>query len=354
MAVNKRVLITTVQVPFVHGGAELLANGLLRAFVERGFEAEIVTVPFKWYPPEALLDQMLACRLFDIREVNGEPVDLVVGLKFPAYFIPHPGKVLWILHQHRPAYDQWDSGDSDLAHYPNGEAVRDAIRQADRNLLGEASGIFCISSNVAARLKHYSDVAGKPLYHPPPYTTHFHCGEDGGYFYFPSRIDRVKRQKLVIDALAHCSANIRMVFSGRPFQDAFLDELLAGAAKLGVADRVEFIGQVSERKKYELYANATAIVYTPRDEDYGYVTLEAMLSSKAMVTCRDSGGVLEFVEDGHQGLVVEPTPEALGAALDRIWHHRADALSLGQAGRAKYEGMNITWDNVIERLTNAA
>jgi len=47
-----------------------------------GHQAEIIAVPFKWYPPEKVLDHMLACRLLDLSEVMGTPGDLLIGLKF--------------------------------------------------------------------------------------------------------------------------------------------------------------------------------------------------------------------------------------------------------------------------------
>ena len=110
-----RVVIATVQVPFVRGGAEILADQLLNALRSEGHEAEIVAVPFKWYPAERILDHMLACRLLDVTESTGTPIDRLIGLKFPAYFMPHPHKVLWLLHQHRTAYDLWDHPLSDLS-----------------------------------------------------------------------------------------------------------------------------------------------------------------------------------------------------------------------------------------------
>src|SRR5215510_3275174 len=100
-----RILIATAQVPFIRGGAEIHAEGLRNALQARGHEAEILLFPFKWYPTEKILDHMLACRLLDVSEVAGTRVDLLIGLRFPAYLIPHPNKVLWILHQHRTAYD---------------------------------------------------------------------------------------------------------------------------------------------------------------------------------------------------------------------------------------------------------
>src|SRR5439155_3184295 len=66
-------------------GAEIHAEGLLQALRVEGHEAEIVAVPFKWYPPERILETMLACRLLDLTESAGTRVDRVIGLKFPAY-----------------------------------------------------------------------------------------------------------------------------------------------------------------------------------------------------------------------------------------------------------------------------
>ena len=123
-----------------------------------GHEAEILAIPFKWYPPEKILDHILACRLLDVSEVAGTPVDLLIGLKFPAYLIPHPNKVLWILHQHRTAYELWDHPLSDMVYYPNGAQVRDAIEQADRHLIPEANAVFANSRNVAQRLKKFCDI----------------------------------------------------------------------------------------------------------------------------------------------------------------------------------------------------
>src|SRR3954462_3359539 len=115
-----KVLVVTAQAPFVRGGAEIHAEGLCSALRAAGHQAEIAAIPFKWYPPEAIPPQMLACRLLDMTESDGMKIDVLIGLKFPAYLIPHPNKVLWVLHQHRPAYDLWDHALGDLAPHPRG------------------------------------------------------------------------------------------------------------------------------------------------------------------------------------------------------------------------------------------
>ena len=345
-----KILITTVQVPFIRGGAEILAEGLRDALRSAGHEAEIAAIPFKWYPPERILDQMLACRLLDITESTGMAVDRVIGLKFPAYFIPHPNKVLWILHQHRTAYDLWDHTLGDLIHFPNGAQIRDAIREADARLIPEAKKIFTISRTVSQRLKDSCGIDSTPLYHPPQDAEHFYCAAAEDYFFFPSRLTPLKRQALVLEALAGTCRPIRVRFAGPVEHPAYEAALKARAQKLKVHSRVEWLGSVTEEEKRRQYACALGIIYPPVNEDYGYVTLEAMLSSKPMITCSDSGGPLEFVRPGKTGLIAESTPEALAAAMDTLWDNRAQAQAMGEAGRAHYDSQQICWPKVVERL----
>jgi hypothetical protein len=136
------ILICTTQVPFTTGGAEAHVEGLRRALVEAGHQAEIVALPFKWYPPSEIMRGALAWRLLDLTEANGKPVDLVIGMKFPAYLVAHPRKVLWIMHQYRAAYNLWDTPFDDLSQYPDGAQVREWIRQADSRLIPQAKKVL--------------------------------------------------------------------------------------------------------------------------------------------------------------------------------------------------------------------
>ena len=111
-----------------------------------------------------------------------------------------------------------------------------------------------------------------------------------------------------------------------------------------------WLGAVSEEEKRRQYASALGVVFPPVDEDYGYITLEAMLARRPVITCSDSGGPLEFVRDGVTGRVCEPTPEALAEALDDLWAARARARQMGERGRQLYDHLNISWANVVRRL----
>jgi len=345
-----RILILTTQTPFVRGGAEILAEQLRAALRSAGHEAELVAIPFKWYPPERMLDQALSCRLLDLMESSGIPVDRVIGLKFPAYFIPHPNKVLWLLHQHRPAYDLWDSSLGDLIHYPNGLLIRDAIRHMDGQLLPQSKAIFTIARNVSNRLKNFCGIDSQPLYHPPQNADQFYCAADEGYLFYPSRLSRLKRQALVLEALARTTHPVKVRFAGSPDSPAYAEELAGLTRRLNVEKRVEWLGLVSEEEKQRNFAHARGVVFPPLDEDYGYITLEAMLSSKPVITCADSGGPLEFVLNRETGLIADPTPDSLAAAMDELWENPGRARVWGKAGRARYEALDIRWSRVVEEL----
>jgi glycosyltransferase involved in cell wall biosynthesis len=345
-----RIVITTVQVPFVRGGAEVHAKGLQEALHAHGHEVEVVTMPFKWYPPERILDHILICRLLDLTESSGTPVDCVIGLKFPAYLIPHPNKVLWILHQHKGAYELWDHPLNDLSQFPNSSRIRDAIHQADRQWIPEAKKIFTNSATVSDRLKKYCGIDSVPLYHPPQHAEQFYCSEAEDYLFFPSRLAPVKRQSLVLEAMAQTRHPIRLRFAGTPDSRFYAEELKRLALKLNVEHRVEWLGHVTEEEKRRYYAHARGVIFPSLDEDYGYVTLEAMLASKPVIACEDSGGPLEFVRHEKTGLIAKPTPEGLASAMDRLWSDREQAKALGEAGCARYLALNISWSEVVKRL----
>jgi glycosyltransferase involved in cell wall biosynthesis len=346
-----RVAVVTVQIPFIRGGAEVHAAGLLEALRNHGCDADIVAIPYKHYPPERILDHMMVCRLLDLTEAFGNPINRVIALKFPAYLVPHPNKVLWILHQHRAAYEMWDHPQGgDLRRMANGRAVRDAIQQADRNLIPEARAVFTNSRRVSQRLKNGCGIESTPLYHPPAGAEAFYCSEPSGYLLYPSRIAVLNRQTLVLKALAQTRQAVRVVFIGETDHPQWQQECDRLVRELRLQERVEFLGSVSESEKLRLYAESLGVVFVPVDEDYGYITLEAMLSRKPVLTCKDSGGPLEFVRHHETGIVAEPTPEAVAEGLDALWADRTRAERWGMAGYECYQSMNISWKNVVERL----
>jgi glycosyltransferase involved in cell wall biosynthesis len=343
--VTKTVLVCEAQVPFVHGGAELHVRGLVDELIRRGYRAERVAVPFKWYPKDELLAQAAAWRLIDLSEANGERIDTVIATKFPTYFVRHPRKITWLFHQYRAIYDLFDTPYSEFAHTEPDVRLRDRLIALDNDVLGESTRLFANARNTAARLARYNGLTAEPLYHPPPLAGRMMAGPMGDYMLSVGRLEGNKRVDLIVRALAHADRRVRLIVVGEGLLRAQLEDT---ASLAGVADRVTFTGAVTERHLIDLYAGALAVVFPPFDEDYGYVTLEAFLAHKAVITTADAGGPLEFVENGITGLVCDPSPEALGAAIGRLAGDPGMARSLGDAGYERARA--ITWDGVVERL----
>jgi glycosyltransferase involved in cell wall biosynthesis len=262
----------------------------------------------------------------------------------------HPSKVLWLVHQYRGAYDLWGSDIGDLNQAPDGRAVRDAIRSADRELLPECRAIYTISKNVSDRLRRFNDIASRPLYHPPPGAERFRSEAAEDFLFCPGRINPTKRQHLIVKAMSLCREPVRVVFSGTVDATAYAQTLREACERAGLGDRVQWAGVVSEADKLGLYARCLGVIVPPLDEDYGYVTLEAMLSAKPVLTCTDSGGPLDFVIDGETGAVCQPEPEALAIAMDRLWRDRRRTGALGKAGLVRYRDLGLDWSGVISHL----
>jgi glycosyltransferase involved in cell wall biosynthesis len=347
----RNVLICTTQVPFTSGGAEAHVEGLRRAFIQGGYNAEVVALPFKWYPPSEIMRGALAWRMIDLSEANGKPVDLVIGMKFPAYLVAHERKVLWIIHQYRAAYNLWDTPFDDLSTYPDGAQMREWIRQADNRLIPEAKKVFANSKTVADRLRRYNGIESQPLYHPPPRAESLRTGELGDYFFYPSRLEPQKRQELLIEAMKFVTTPVKVILAGSSADPKRYQSLIK---EHEVSDRVCLRGFVDESEIIESYANCLGVCYLPFDEDYGYVTLEGMLSGKPVVVPSDGGGATEFIEEGREGLIVEPEPKAIAEALDSLYADRQRAQAMGERGRAKLLAMNLSWQNVVESLINGA
>lgn len=334
------IVVCGAQKPFMRGGAEQHQENLVERLRERGHSVDLVRIPVAWEKGR-LLDSPLAWRLVPI------DADLVIATNFPSYFVRHPNKVVWLFHQHRGAYDGAESGAewSDFGLDDDALETQRLLTEWDNRALEEAQRLFTTSQVVADRLAKYNGVDASPLYHPPPLAEQLHGGDFGDYVLTVNRFDSNKRPHLIVEGLAHGPHDLRAVGIGR---GALLTEVGDRAKALGVADRVSLPGFVTDEELIEQYANALAVVYAPTDEDYGYVTLQAFLAGKPVITATDSGGVLEWVRDGETGIVTDGSPEQLGAAMARLAADRNLAREMGERGRESVAG--LSWGPVIDRL----
>lgn len=347
------ILLLGVKVPFTTGGQDVLMASLRRELIARDHTVDTVELPFSVFPKENLLKQMALWRGLDLETFGSHDVDLVISTKFPSYFAKHPKKSLWLVHQHRPIYELYGSRYSDFSDDPRDEVLRQMIVEADRRALGEHVYISGISKNVVERLDRFNAIPAEVLYPPLPLGSKYRCEESQGYVLSVGRLCSIKRVDLMIKAMPTVHEGVVLRIVGSADEPGIMEYFQNEIIKHGLGERIEFLGRVSDDDLLSLYARAMAVYYAPHDEDYGYVTLEAQASGKPVITAHDSGGTLEFIVDEVSGLVVSPTSEAIGKAVNRLYEDQEWARALGAEGQKKIQSLGITeagWESVIEGL----
>lgn len=344
-----RIAIVSVQVPFTTGGAEILTNMLKEELEKRGHKAEIVTIPFKWYPWESLVKCMNMGRMIELSESGGEKIDKVIAMKFPGYYVKHDNKVLWLMHQHRQAYDMWGTPYGDIEHWDNGTQIRDFIRKCDEKYINEAKAVYTIAQNTSNRLKKFNDIDSTVLYHPPVNYEKLYCEEYGDFVFYPSRINEIKRQRLLVEAAKYVNTDVKFIIAGGGAESEikYLNNLIK---ENKLHDRVKLVGFISEEEKRRYYAKSLAVYFGAFDEDYGYITLEGFFSEKPVIVHKDAGGPLEFVEDEKNGYIIDADPKEIAKKIDYLYLHRDEAERLGKNGKKSLIDKHMDWDYVIDQL----
>lgn len=347
MMAGRRIIVATASPPFAEGGHLVMARELVRALEEHGHEATLLVTPQNRFGRQG--SAYLAAWCTDVAVAHeGRNVDQVISLRFPAYAVRHDNHVVWLNHRMREYYDLWDQFSSPLsAKNRLKERLRRAvIHRVDRHLLTRrAKRLFVISATVQARLRRWGGYESQVLYPPPPRRAYRTEGY-GDYIFGVSRLTALKRFDLVLRALAEpIAGHVRCVIAG---EGGELDALVRLSRQLDVYERVQFIGRVDDETLIAHLAQCRAVVFPPFNEDYGFVTVEAFASRKAVVTCRDSGGPAELVRDGVNGFVTDPTPESLARALRAITDDRALAIRMGEAGAA--DAVRMTWPDAVSKL----
>lgn len=341
-----RVIVGAAQVPFERGGAEWHVDALVAELRARGFDVDVVALPFQWGPREEALRSAMAWRLVDVVRPGGREVDLFIGTKFPTYVARHPNKVVWLFHPFRQAYDLHESGVDGFPDTDQGRETLRAIRDLDREAFSECRAVFTTSKNNAARLSRFVGVDARVLRLPLRNAASYRCDGFDPFVLSVGRLESLKRTDLLVRAAAFLGEETRVVVVGEGRERAALEAL---ARRNGRGAAVEFLGRVDDGTVKDLYATCGCVFYGPHDEDYGLVTLEAFHSGKPVVTTTDAGGVLEFVTDGANGRVVAPEPAAIGAAVRGLLGDAGRARAFGERGRAGMAGLD--WDEVIRSLT---
>jgi glycosyltransferase involved in cell wall biosynthesis len=338
--------IVTSSPPAIDGGHLVIARSLVIAARECGHDAHLVVTPDCQFGRQ--VSSYLETWRTPVRVVAGQKIDQVISLRYPSYGVRHGVHVSWLNHTMREYYDLWPRFAEALS--PRGRvkerAKRVVIRAVDRWLLTRnVTEVIAQSQTVQRRLAIDLGVTSDVLRPPPPQRA-YRCERYGDYIFAVSRLTPLKRLDLVIRALAEPAArHVRAVIAGEGESRADLERL---SASLGVSGRVTWLGRVSDEALIDHLARCRAVCFPPLGEDYGFVTVEAFASRKAVLTCIDSGGPSELVRNGETGLVCDPTPGAMAAAIARVTDDAAFAERLG--GAAAEWAARLTWPAAVKRL----
>ncbi|QAU24997.1 glycosyltransferase [Dyella sp. M7H15-1] len=340
-----KILVVNNMAPFVWGGAEELAVNLQQNLIAAGHESEVLRIPFQWEPASKIPSQMLLARTLEMYNT-----DRVIALKFPAYLVRHPRKTLWLLHQYRQAYDLYDVGQSNLFGV-EGETLRGLIRNADNDAFRESDRIFVNSEVTRNRLRHYNGFDAQVLL-PPVNDPERFVGGSGNYIFAGGRVNSMKRQHLLVEAMKYATPDVRLVIGGPPDAPEDAIRLHGLVERLGLKDRVQLDLRFLPREIYANYINgAMAVAYLPYDEDsLGYVAMESATAGKALISTHDSGGILTLARDQQTGRVVAPEAAELGDAISFLWRNREATKAMGQAAKELWLSFGINWRSTVEAL----
>lgn len=341
------ILILNSQVPFVRGGAEVLVEGLAGALSDARHNVDIVDVPISWNPPEHLLTTALAWRLLDLSSFNGMHVDQVICTKFPTWVVNHPRKALWLIHQHRQAYDLYGTAMSEFRPDAQSQTIRNRVFDIDTIGIGACNPRYAISKNVADRLRRFARLDAMPLYPPVPRAGLTPIGYEP-FILSVARLDAAKRVAEIVRAWRFVASDLRLVIAGDGPERERIEALVVST---GLQHRVTILGRVNDATLLDLYNTCRAVYYAPIDEDYGYTTVEALAAGKPVITAADSGGVLEFIRNGETGIVTSLEARILAEAID-VFRDESTARILGSSGPTMTDSM--TWDTVVDALTAQA
>lgn len=338
---KKNILICDVNTPFVYGGSNLHVNNLYENLILSGFNVDVIKFPFIDNTSDDILVNSMTWRFLNLDFYLYSKIDLVIPLKFPSYYVKSSNKVCWLMHQYRRAYDtSLHKTEDDLDAY-------DEIKKMDNRAFSECKKIYTNSQNVADRLKKYNGIDGQALYHPPKLAEDLYFDSIGDYFFVISRLEIHKRIDLIIKAMVYTDKKVKLLIAGTGLEENSLKKLVSD---LKLTNRVKFLGFISDKELIEHYSKCKAVIFTPYDEDYGYITLESFLSKKVVITAEDSGGPLEFIENDVNGFIVKPEEEKLAAIINKV--NRMSELELKDMGAKGGDSVkDINWKSVVNRFT---
>ena len=335
---KKVAVIATASPSGEAGGAERFYDGLCAALQVQGVDASVVPVVADESNFESILRSYLRFYDLDLSQYDG-----VISTKAPGYVVRHSNHVCYLQHTMRVFYDMFE------VEFPSAsdemKAQRRRIQILDTAALSSPGlkKLFVIGEEVRKRLAQFNGLDAEVL-HQATSMSGFREGPFE-YIFMPGRLHRWKRVDLVIQAMKHVKAPVKLMISGTGEDRQALEELARDD------ERITFLGRLTDEQLLDSYSRALVVPFVPYREDFGLVTVEAFHSGKPVLTCVDSGEPARLVEKHSAGIVCEPSPVSIARAIETLHADRELARKMGSRGLAA--AREVSWSATATRLLQA-
>jgi glycosyltransferase involved in cell wall biosynthesis len=343
-----RVVVVRTGRLFAHDEARLYADRLCSALVEEGHSVELTTIPFSG-AIAGIVAESTAYRLLDLRC----GVDVCIGIGPFSHGLQHPNKRLWVFSQYSPFYEHWDTPFGAVTASPTNLVARDCVRSMDRTWLSEAAHICVASPLLAEALSQQHGVRPRtvvpglledfaPLSHGP--------GDE--YFLASGLLTDSARIALLVDAYGRSKSTAALVILGfeSTLEEREYVEQMISESPRSSSIRLE-VDPPYERFRQLMPAAAGFVAAPFLAPVADLFAVSAGASRVAIVTTKDSGALARIIDDGFDGLAVEPDAGALAQAMDQIHSNRKLAAKFGERLAEKLHGTLPSWKSIAKEFT---
>ena len=219
-------------------------------------------------------------------------------------------------------------------------------RAINRRLMNAADEVIAISSDTRHRAQHYYGIT-RPIEVVPYGFRPLHAPDRprglGGTnrHYRLISVGRLIKRKgfaFLIEALPRLPQDVELLLVGDGPLEAELKQV---AARMGVTNRIAWLGYRSREEIYQYLQEAQCFVLPSLHEGLGIVVQEAMYAGLPVVAT-NNGGQVDLIKNGHNGLLVEPgNVDALVRAINALYHDRKSAQAMARRNKLEIKDYSV-------------
>jgi glycosyltransferase involved in cell wall biosynthesis len=371
----KHALMLNYEFPPLGGGGGRVSHSLARGFVQRGIAVDVVTSQYGGLPRRETMDGIELYRVPVLGRKERQTATFVSMFSYllpgficaarlcaekrydfiNTHFVLPTGPLGVLLSRLFHVFNilsihGGDIYDPSKKSSPHRSAF---FRPVVRFLLNRSDCIVAQSRNTRENaLSFYrpdKEIAVIPLAYEPfsfrqVSRQELNLSENKKYIISVGRLVKRKGLEYLIQAVRLLDDDVEALIIGDGKEKEPLVEL---AARLNIRERVHFVGQVSEEKKFQYLAGADIYVLSSLHEGFGIVLQEAMQAGLPIVAT-SHGGQVDLVADGVNGLLVDSrNARAIAGAVGRLLQDDTLRRKMSAENRAGLKAYSI--DTIVER-----